>query len=60
MMASNPGGNGMWSREEEWDNIQKGWLNSGQEKRYYANQGAGMLLFIIIVFGVYFFSKFFK
>ena len=50
----------MWSREEEWDNIQKGWLNSGQEKRYYANQGAGILLFIIIVFGVYFFSKFFK
>lgn len=31
----------MWNQKEEWENNQKGWLNNGQEQRYYASQGPG-------------------
>jgi hypothetical protein len=49
----------MWNQKEEWDNIQKGWLNSGQEQRYYANSGAGIIGAVILVLVVYVISKFF-
>ena len=49
----------MWNNREEMDNIKKGWLNTGQEKRYYANEGAGIVLFVIVVMAVYFLSKIF-
>lgn len=59
MMDGNPGENAMWDREEEWDNIQKGWLNSGQEKLYYDTQAVGFFGMVILVLVVYLISQFF-
>lgn len=50
----------MWDQNEEWENIQKGWLNSGQEERYYDTQAVGIFATVALVLVVYIISAIFN